>query len=485
MKTTIIGLRLLLLLGYLLGSAGWSAKMAFDVVTMTNGDIHNGTLAQERFDLKTPYGLVSIPYSQMASLQRNSTDQVQITTLSGDQFTGILSSEAFTILRVLDPSLPLDSKDIGEVIFGNRKFKLPAIYSPDLIIAQNGDTFAGRILTADFLVMGDNGMRMLGIDSITYLQLTAPFEGERMQVQITTKKGRIVRGAMMLSKVRVRAGHGAVLDIAVDQMSAFAMQVNASGQRNDYLFRQRFDPHDLIQDAMVDGRKGPRLLVLSGGQSQRGDIQGGGDGDEQPSQTVTLKPFAIGLHEVTFAEYDLYCEATGKNKPDDQEWGRGHRPVVNISWEEAVAYTEWLSKRLGKHYRLPTDSEWEYAARGGQQTRFWWGNEIGVAQANCEGCGSLWDGEKTAPVGRFEPNGFGLHDTAGNVFEWVADCWHDKFSEAPADGSALDKPGCGKRVIRGGAWSFPPHEVRSANRWRDFPSRRSDDTGFRLVRELE
>jgi len=88
-------------------------------------------------------------------------------------------------------------------------------------------------------------------------------------------------------------------------------------------------------------------------------------------------------------------------------------------------------------------------------------------------------------VGRFEPNPFGLHDTAGNVFEWVADCWHDKFSEAPNDGSALDKPSCGKRVIRGGAWSFPAHEIRSANRWRDFPSRRSDDTGFRVARDLE
>ena len=107
-----------------------------------------------------------------------------------------------------------------------------------------------------------------------------------------------------------------------------------------------------------------------------------------------------------------------------------------------------------------------------------------MARANCEGCGSLWDGEKTAPVGRFSANAFGLHDTAGNVFEWVADCYHNTFEHAPANGAALDKPGCGKRVIRGGAWSFPPKEIRSANRWRDFPARRSDDTGFRVVREI-
>ncbi len=485
MKTVIIGFRLTLLLVYLLGHSSWAAKLAFDVVTMTNGDIHNGTVAQERFNLKATYGLVSIPYAQMASLQRDRRDRVRITTLSGDQFTGTLTDEEYTILRGLDPRLPLHTEEIAEVTFANRQFRLPAIYSPDLIIAQNGDTFAGRILTSDFLVMGDSGIRLLSVEAINYLELTALLDDEKMQAQITQNSGRITHGALMVKKVRVRAGHGAVFDIAVGQVSAIAMRANHSGGRSDYLFRQRFNPRDLIQDAMADGRVGPKLLALRGGQIQRGDIQGGGDSDEQPSQAVTLKPFAIGLHEVTFAEYDLYCEATGKAKPDDQGWGRGYRPVVNISWKEAVEYTRWLSQRMNKLYRLPTDAEWEYAARAGKETRYWWGNEVGQAKANCEGCGSLWDGEKTAPVGRFEPNAFGLHDTAGNVFEWVADCWHDKFSEAPTDGSAVDKPDCGKRVIRGGAWSFPPHEIRSANRWRDFPSRRSDDTGFRLARELE
>lgn len=123
------------------------------------------------------------------------------------------------------------------------------------------------------------------------------------------------------------------------------------------------------------------------------------------------------------------------------------------------------------------------ALRGGTTTRYWWGNDVGNAKANCEGCGSLWDGEKTTVVGKFYPNHFGLHDTAGNVFEWVADCLHSSFSEAPIDASPIDKPNCGKRVIRGGAWSFQAKEIRSTNRWRDFPSRKSDDTGFRVVRE--
>jgi formylglycine-generating enzyme required for sulfatase activity len=196
---------------------------------------------------------------------------------------------------------------------------------------------------------------------------------------------------------------------------------------------------------------------------------------------VQLQPFAIGVHEVTFDEYDRFCADTGHRKPDDQGWGRGGQPVVNVSWEDANAYAAWLSRRTEQRYRLPSDVEWEYAARAGSVSRFWWGDDPQPYRANCADCGSLWDGEQSAPVGRFPPNPFGLHDTAGNVFEWVADCWQESFvavSAAAGDGV------CGKRVIRGGAWSFPAREIRSANRWRDFPTRRSDDTGFRLVREL-
>ena len=236
---------------------------------------------------------------------------------------------------------------------------------------------------------------------------------------------------------------------------------------------------------MLDGTPGPDLIALRGGAYVKGDSQGNGDVDEKPLITNKPKAFAIAIYETTFEEYDRFCDDTRRNKPDDSDWGRGQRPVINVSWEDAVAYTKWLSRKTRQNYRLPSDSEWEYAARAGSKTRYWWGNEVDKAKANCEGCGSLWDGEKTAYVGKFLPNNFGLHDTAGNVFEWVADCLQSSFAEAPIDGAPMDKPGCGKRIIRGGAWSFPAKEIRSANRWRDFPSRKSDDTGFRVVRELK
>ena len=203
-------------------------------------------------------------------------------------------------------------------------------------------------------------------------------------------------------------------------------------------------------------------------------------GFEKPVHRVTIPSFYMGKCPVT---QGLWKAVMGEeNNPSDFQGDE--RPVKNVSWNDALAYTEWLSRKSRQHYRLPTDAEWEYAARANSGTRFWWGEEAGQGRANCDGCGSLWDGEQSARVGRFPPNAFGLYDTAGNVFEWVQDCYDSSFADAPADGAALDKPGCGKRVIRGGAWSFPPEEIRSANRWRDFPTRHSDDTGFRIVREL-
>ncbi|CRI63903.1 conserved exported hypothetical protein [Thiocapsa sp. KS1] len=243
-----------------------------------------------------------------------------------------------------------------------------------------------------------------------------------------------------------------------------------------------------LRDSLSGGGQAPELMALPSGRFIRGDLQGNStDVDEKPPTDVILsRPFAIGVYEVTFDEFDAFCDATGRAKPDDSGWGRGRRPVVNVTWNDAVAYTRWLSAQTGHLYRLPTDAEWEYAARAGTDTRFWWGDDLGVDLANCAGCGSAWDGYETAPVGSFQPNPFGLYDTAGNVFEWVADCFAETFAKAPADGSAHENPaGCGQRVYRGGSWSFPPREVRSANRWRDFPTGSSDDMGFRVVRELD
>ncbi len=244
------------------------------------------------------------------------------------------------------------------------------------------------------------------------------------------------------------------------------------------------EPGEVFRDRLADGSPGPQMVWLPAGEFRMGDLDGKGDPDEGPVRRVRLaRPVAIGLHEVTFDEYERYCRDSGTPVPDDSGFGRGSRPVVNVAWQDAVAYGVWLSEQTGRRYRLPTEAEWEYAARGGTSSRFWWGDGPARGRANCAGCGSPWDSESTAPVGRTAPNPFGLFDVLGNVWEWVADCYNNSYRGVPDDGTAHVYRSCGQMVVRGGSWILPAREMRASNRWRWYPVLRSDEVGFRIARE--
>lgn len=458
-----------------------------DLITMKNGEIHNGIIDRETFSLETAYGEVAIPYSQMAVLRfGNGQEPDHLVTRLGDNFSGRVLDRNIRVRRVLDPVLPLHTDDISEITFAPGETSNLNQTAPHSVETQSGDRFAARILISDFILQGTSSIHLINHSTIELLDVATLLGSEDQMVQVILNDGRVYQGRMTSkdSRFKVENRYGQTLEIPIAEVSTLAFKLNYQGGMADFNPRRRTDTARSFRDRLVDGTQGPEMIELKGGEFLRGDTQGDGDNDEKPAVTVTPGPFAIGVFEVTFEEYDRFCNETGRNKPADEGWGRGRRPVINVSWEDASAFTKWLSAKTRQTYRLPSDAEWEYAARAGTSTRFWWGDEIETARANCEGCGSLWDGEKTAGVGKFSPNPFGLHDTSGNVFEWVADCYHDSFADAPRDGSPIDKPGCGKRVIRGGAWSFPPREIRSANRWRDFPSRHSDDTGFRVVREI-
>ena len=209
----------------------------------------------------------------------------------------------------------------------------------------------------------------------------------------------------------------------------------------------------------------PEMVVVPPGRFRMGDLSGGGASNEKPVHDVTIaSQFAVGKYEVTFAEWDACMAAGGcTHRPDDVfGWGRGSRPVINVSWDDTQAYVRWLSRETGKPYRLLSEAEWEYVARAGSTTKYHWGNDVGTNKANCDGCGSRWDAKSTAPVGSFAANAFGLFDTAGNVWEWVVDCWHDNYQGAPNYGSAWAGGDCDYHVLRGGSWFSNPRDIRSA-----------------------
>ncbi len=243
-------------------------------------------------------------------------------------------------------------------------------------------------------------------------------------------------------------------------------------------------PGKPIRDRLDNGLRAPAMMPIPGGTWTMGSERDPLAVEERPAHEVTLKPFAIGRTEVTFDQYDAFARDTGRRLPDDNGWGRGKRPVIDVTWNDAQAYARWLSRRTGQRYRLPTEAEWEYAAAGGSADYFWWGYEPGEGRANCFNCGSKWDGRSTAPVDAFAPNPYGLISTAGNVMEWVEDCYHPSYQGAPDDGSAWIEPGCSERSVRGGAYSKPAATLRTTYRSHFGQKARLPMLGFRLVREL-
>ena len=247
----------------------------------------------------------------------------------------------------------------------------------------------------------------------------------------------------------------------------------------------KLKPGIVFRDKLKDGSEGPEMVVIQAGTFRMGDIQGDCCEHERPVHTVRIpKPFAIGRYEVKFEEYDQFAAATGRKLPGDEGWGRDRLPVINVSWTDAMDYAEWLSHQTAKRYRLPTEAEWEYAARAGTETGYWWGNEMKPDMANCNG-GARWGGKQTSPVGFLQPNPFGLYDTAGNVAEWVEDCWHDNYEGAPTNGSAWEAKDVRWRVVRGGSWNDNAENLRSSSRSRNDAAFQLNHIGFRLVQNFD
>ncbi|WP_409018278.1 SUMF1/EgtB/PvdO family nonheme iron enzyme [Caballeronia sp. LZ035] len=228
----------------------------------------------------------------------------------------------------------------------------------------------------------------------------------------------------------------------------------------------------------------PALIAITPGSFTMGSNND--DPAEKPPHKVSIgHAYAIGKNEVTVEQWNACADAGACTRiAPDGETG-ANTPMRNVSWDDAQVYVKWLSKVGGKPYRLPTEAEWEYAARGGTQTVYWWGDQMKKGNADCKDCGEPYRADAPTPVGSFAANPYGLHDMNGSVWEWVADCWHSSYKNAPADGRAWDEPSCSVRVIRGGSWREGASYMQSATRFKYSASVRQSQNGFRVAREME
>ena len=247
--------------------------------------------------------------------------------------------------------------------------------------------------------------------------------------------------------------------------------------------------HDEVPAAPVAGTgetfregAGPLMVQVPTGTFMMGSPDSAADFSERPQHPVRLDKFAIGVYEITIAEYAKFARANGRRLPKTRDLEQRTHPVFFVSWNDALAYTQWLSAQTGKDYRLPSEAQWEYAARAGTSSHYWWGRDLGEGKAHCLACESGLDPRQPTRSGRFGANRYGLFDTAGNVQEWVYDCYHDNYDGAPTDGSVFEGGDCKHRVIRGGAFSNGPKSLRSAARDKLQADSANDSVGFRVVR---
>jgi serine/threonine-protein kinase PpkA len=245
-------------------------------------------------------------------------------------------------------------------------------------------------------------------------------------------------------------------------------------------------PGSIFHNVISKGEKGPAMVIIPSGSFIMGNKNSSSTAPER--RVYIEQPFAVSQYEITFSDYEKFARATNNKTPNHNGWGKGSRPVINVSWEKATDYAAWLKKVTGKKYRLLSESEWEYIARAGSTSDYWWGNEKVGDKANCRrGCDTqhtTFFNTKTTPVGFYKPNPFKLYDTAGNVAEWVQDCYVDHYLGAPKNTSAVSKKYCQQRSVRGGSVKTTEKTLTSFARDKRQTNKNYTDVGFRIAVDL-
>ncbi|MHC8440936.1 MAG: SUMF1/EgtB/PvdO family nonheme iron enzyme [Candidatus Eutrophobiaceae bacterium] len=239
-----------------------------------------------------------------------------------------------------------------------------------------------------------------------------------------------------------------------------------------------------FQDPLKSGGMGPEMIVVPEGEFMMGSPDNVPKSEERPQHSVKVASFAISRYEITIGEFEKYTSAMGLPAPQNYRNSKDDFPVFKVNWDEAYNYVRWLSDQTGKRYSLPNEAQWEYAAKGGKESTFWWGGLSKPGMAHCFDCETGLDPRNPTKIGSFKPNGYGLYDTAGNLGEWVHDCWHKNYETAPAYADVWDGGDCNYRVVRGGSYAHVLDSLRSAKRGKIKANQKSSEIGIRIVRRF-
>jgi formylglycine-generating enzyme required for sulfatase activity len=409
---------------------------------------------------------------------------------------------------------------------------------PDNAVAAQGTLQVQRVVLDRALAAVAQNDFKVADEALAEAAQVAPDSPALRDVHTRVDSMRQARANGLLGQARsaLDSGNLTLAQQLADQAKAISPDLAGLTEFGERLTNARlyasYKPGQSFTDRFVDiPGQTPSMIVIPTGSFQMGapDNEVGREDDETPQHEVIIgKGFALSRTSITVGQFrefvrvsgyqpdsvklggaSVYDEGTGAMRDDsnagwqDDYAGRNadsRMPVVNVSWNDAKAYVDWLSQRTGKTYRLPSEAEFEYALRGGTSSRYWWGDGTPSSKVeNLTGSGdrspsgrrwsNAFQGYRDgywgpAPAGSFAPNAFGLYDIDGNVSEWVQDCWHDSYLRAPRDGGAWVNPGCGSRVVRGGSWGSSPEQVRSAYRQGADANVRSGRVGFRVLREL-
>lgn len=445
-----------------------------------------GRLLANSFTLETQFGSFEFKRQQVWDIHvpEDPDRPFILRTRKGDRLSGFLAAEGFDFDVDGKGVRRLGRDDIHRIVLAGTADAEPFEGAGHRVTLLNGDRIHGQVMPQRAAVVGPDGQIPIDLSTVTQGAFGMRRDGNGGEPIAVLSRGNtppiIVRH--QIDQLAIRLHSGRELTISADLIAAVENLADGqSAQWEQTAFRDRLANGAPCPDC-------PQMRIIPAGTYAMGarESEEINRPYEGPVHTVSIAyPFAIGVFEVTFDQWDA-CHADGacRYRGADERFGRGSRPAISLNLGDAAEFLDWLTAKTGITYRLPSEAEWELAARAGTTTSYYWGDQLGRANAVCEKCRTKWDNKKTAPTGSFPPNPFGLYDILGNAWEWTADCWGDGYVGAPTDGSAWRDGDCRGHVMRGGAWFSFPENVRSATRFRSVVSNRYLSKGLRVVRDF-